>query len=65
MSPIANDCLKFSIDGQVEPQLFPKLLLRVSVRELNNIMVSPQEVPHLRRSWLQITSASVLDKYVD
>ena len=29
MSPIANDCLKLSIDGQVEPHLVPKLLLHV------------------------------------
>ena len=26
-------------DDQTEPQLFPKLLLRVSVRELHNILV--------------------------
>ena len=38
--PIANDCLKFYIDGQYEPQLVPNLLLQVSVRELHNSMVS-------------------------
>ena len=43
-SPLANDCLKLSIDGQSGTQLFPKLLLQVSVRELHNIMVSlPEE----------------------
>ena len=31
-SPIFNDCLKVNIDGHSEPQLVPKLLLRVSVR---------------------------------
>ena len=40
-SPIANYCLKLSIDDQVEPNLFPKLLLQVSVRELHNSMVIP------------------------
>ena len=39
-SPIANDCLKVKIDGYTEPQIFPKLLLRVSVRELYNKLVS-------------------------
>ena len=39
-SPIANDCLKVKIDGYTEPQLVPKLLLRVSVRELHNNLVS-------------------------
>ena len=33
-SPISNNCLKVKIDGYTEPQMFPKLLLRVSVREL-------------------------------
>ena len=28
------------LDDQTEPQLFPKLLLQVSVRELHNILVS-------------------------
>ena len=37
--PISNDCLKVMFDDQTEPQLFPKPLLRVSVRELNNILV--------------------------
>ena len=39
-SPISNDCLKVMLDGQTEPQLFPKLLLQVSVRELHNSLVS-------------------------
>ena len=39
-SPISNDCLKFVLDNQTEPQLVPKLLLQVSVRELNNSLVS-------------------------
>ena len=39
-SPISNDCLKLMFDYQTEPQLVPKLLLRVSVRELNNSLVS-------------------------
>ena len=42
-SPIFNDCLKVYIDGQSEPELFPKWLLQVSVCELHNRMVSPPE----------------------
>ena len=39
-SPISNYCLKVMFDDQTEPQLFPKLLLRVSVRELHNSIVN-------------------------
>ena len=39
-SPISNNCLKVMFDYQTEPQLVPKLLLQVSVRELNNSLVS-------------------------
>ena len=49
-STIANDSLKLSIEGQVEPQLVPKLLLPVSVRELHNITVSPLEEGGLKES---------------
>ena len=39
-SPISNDCLKVMLYYQTEPQLVPKLLLQVSVRELHNSLVS-------------------------
>ena len=39
-SPISNDCLKVMLDDQTEPQLVPKLLLQVSVRELHNSLVN-------------------------
>ena len=39
-SPISNDFLKVVLDDQIEPQLIPKLLLQVSVRELHNSLVS-------------------------
>ena len=39
-SPIINDCLKVKIDGYTEPQLVPKFLLQVSVRELHKTLVS-------------------------
>ena len=39
-SLIVNDCLKLKIDGHTEPQLVPKLLLQVYVRELHNKLVS-------------------------
>ena len=37
---IFNDCLKVKIDGHNEPQLVPKLLLQVSVRDPHNNLVS-------------------------
>ena len=39
-SPIFNGYLKVKIDGHIEPQLVPKMLLQVSVRELHNNLVS-------------------------
>ena len=39
-SPISNDCLKVMFDDQTEPQLVPKLLIQMFVRELHNILVS-------------------------
>ena len=39
-SPISNDCLKVLLDNQTKPQLVPKLLLQVNVRELHNSLVS-------------------------
>ena len=42
-SPIVNDCLKVKIDGHTEPQLAQKYLLRVSVRELHNNLVSDRD----------------------
>ena len=50
VSPISNDFIKLPIDGREEPQLFPKLLLQVSVREIHNIMVGPQEEGRLKES---------------
>ena len=50
MSLISNDCLKLSIDCQVEPQLVPKLLLQISVREIHNSIVSPQEEVGLKEA---------------
>ena len=39
-SPIYKYCLKFMLYDQTEPQLVPKLLPHVSIRELCNILVS-------------------------
>ena len=47
-SPIFNDCLKFMLDDQTEPQLVPKLLLQVSVRELHLGLVSDPNVDGLK-----------------
>ena len=48
--PIAKDCFKVSIDGHSEPQLVSKLLLRVPVWELHNIMASPPKEGGLKES---------------
>ena len=42
-SSIVNDCLKVNLDGPTEPQLVPRLLLQMSVRELHNNLVSDTE----------------------
>ena len=42
-SPIANDCLKVNIDGHTRPQIVTKLLPHISIRELNNSLVSDLE----------------------
>ena len=39
-SPISNECLKVMFDDETEPQIVPKLLFQVSVRELHNRLVS-------------------------
>ena len=39
-SPISYHFLKVLLNDQTEPQLVPKLLLQVSVRELHNSLVS-------------------------
>ena len=39
-SPIYNDCLKVMFDDQTEPQMVQKLLLKASVREMHNSLVS-------------------------
>ena len=42
-SQIFNDCMKVKIDGHTEPQLVPRLLLQVSIRELHNNLVSDSD----------------------
>ena len=49
-SPISNDCLKVLLDDQTEPQLVPKLLLQVSIRELYNSLVSDPNYGGLKDS---------------
>ena len=47
-STIENDCLKVKIDGYTEPQLVPKLLFQVYVRELHNNIVSAKKYGGLK-----------------
>ena len=49
-SPIVNDCLMVKIDGYTEPQPVPKLLLKVSVRELHNNIVSGKKYGGLKEA---------------
>ena len=49
-SPIFNDSLKLVFDDQTEPQMIPKLLLKVSVRELHNSIVSDPNDGGLKES---------------
>ena len=49
-SPIADDYLKVKIDGYTEPQLVIKILLQVSVRELNNNLVSATKDGRLKET---------------
>ena len=49
-STIANYRLKFSIDGNSEPQLVPKLLLQVSIWELHNSTMSTPEEDGLKEA---------------
>ena len=39
-SPIVNNCLKVNIDGLTEPQLVPKFLLQITIKESHHIFVS-------------------------
>ena len=44
-SPLSNDCLKVIFYDKIEPQMVPKILLHVYVRELHNIIVGdPNDV---------------------
>ena len=49
-SPISNYCLKVKIDGYTEPQLVPKLLLHVSVRELRNNLVGATKYGGIKKA---------------
>ena len=50
-SPISNDYLKFMLDDQTEPQLVPKSLLQVSIRELRNILVNDPNDGGIKDAW--------------
>ena len=49
-SPIANDCVKITIDEQTTPQLVLKLLFQVFFRDLHNSMVGPIEEGGLKEA---------------
>ena len=60
-SPISDDCLKVIFDYHTEPQLFPKLLLQVSVRELHNSHVSDTNDVGLRYSSYEENNIIIID----
>ena len=49
-SPSSNDSLQVYIDGHSEPQMVPKLLLKLSVQELHHIMVNLPEYVELKEA---------------
>ena len=49
-SPIANNCLKVKVYGYTKPQVVPKLLFQVSVRELHNNLVSATKYSGLKEA---------------
>ena len=49
-STIANDCLKLKIDVYTKLQLFTKLLLWVSVRELHKNLVNAKEYAGIKEA---------------
>ena len=49
-SPIVKDCLKVKIDGHTEPKLVPKLLFKVSIRELHNNLIIYADNGGLKKS---------------
>ena len=49
-SPSFNDCLKVNIDGHNRAQIFPKLLLHVSIIELHNSLGSDLDDGVLKES---------------
>ena len=49
-SPIENYFIYFSIGGNSEKQLMPKILLNVFVGELHNSIVSPPEEGRLKEA---------------
>ena len=52
-SQVSNDCLKVLLDDKTEPQLVPKLLLQVSVRELHNSLLSDPNYGGLKDAWYE------------
>ena len=54
-SPISNNCLRVMFDDQTEPQLVPKHLLQVSVRELHHSLVSDPNDGGIKDSRLQVS----------
>ena len=64
-SPITNDCLKVEIDSLTEPQLVPKLLVQVSVREPHKTLLLTQTMVDSKKQQTQkIRSSSVILHYV-
>ena len=60
-SPIFNDCLKVMFDDQIEPQLVPKFLLQVSVRELHTSLVSDPNDGGLKYARYEVDNIIISD----
>ena len=60
-SPIANGCIKVKTDGYTGPQLVPKLLLHVSVRELHKNLVSTKKDGGLKEARYEDDNIPIID----
>ena len=60
-STIFNYCLKVNIDGYTEMQLVPKLLLHVSVRELNKNIFSGADNDRIKEARYEDDNITISD----
>ena len=60
-SPVVNDCLKLKIDGHTEPQLVPKLIFHVSIREHYKNLVSDTDNDGIKEAIYEVDNIIIGD----